>query len=239
MNVPYVKYFAIADKKKKLIQVPNICPFKEDILKEVEALKKQKEEAKQKQKEIWREEKRKAKAKQDGVKAGLEGLIENAEKRQKLRENTRVSDASNCAGIPRNADVSVKAYYKEFRKVICGDFVYLVDFHKGSLRNWKCSGVTAVIVTLQPLSHNRSRIIAVVQIRYFCQISFLLQGTIIYFVDVTKHNFLMEVHHLHLSTCALAILETLNSLWLIISPVCSSAVHDSDWPTFPQTCVHN
>lgn len=106
------------NKKKKLIQVPNICPFKEDILKEVEALRKQKEEAKQKQKEIWREEKRKAKEKQDGVEAGLEGLIENAKKRQKLHENFKVSDASNSAGIPHKPDMSVKAYCREFRKVV-------------------------------------------------------------------------------------------------------------------------
>lgn len=150
MDMLHVTHFAIADKKKKLIQVPNICPFKEDILKEVEALRKQKEEAKQKQKEIWREE-RKAKEKQDGVEAGLEGLIENAKKRQKLHENFKVSDASNSAGIPHKPDISVKAYCREFRKVIYGEFVYLADCHKESVRNWKCSGVTAVIVTLQPL----------------------------------------------------------------------------------------
>lgn len=148
MNMLYVTHFAIADKKKKLIQVPNICPFKEDILKEVEALRKQKEEAKQKQKEIWREEKRKAKEKQAGVEAGLEGLIENAKKRQTLHENASVSDASTSAGIPHKADVSVKAYCREFRKVIYGEFMYLADFQKESLRNGKFSGITAVIVRL-------------------------------------------------------------------------------------------
>ena len=163
MDMLYVTHFAIADKKKKLIQVPNICPFKEDILKEVEALRKQKEEAKEKQKEIWREEKRKAKKKQDGVEAGLEGLIENAKKRQKLHENSRVSDASNSAGIPHKPDMSVKAYCREFRKVIYGEFVYLADFHKESLRNWICSGVAAVIVTLQPLNLSRSVSLYIVQ----------------------------------------------------------------------------
>jgi len=148
MDVVYVTHFAIPDKKKKLIQVPNICPFKEDILKEVEALRKQKEEAKQKQKEIWREEKRKAKKKQDGVEAGLEGLIENAKKRQTLHENAGVSDASTSAGIPHKADISVKAYCREFRKVICGEFMYLADFQKESSRNWKCNRVIAVIIGL-------------------------------------------------------------------------------------------
>jgi hypothetical protein len=62
-------------------------------------------------------------------------LIENAKKRQKLHEIARVSDASNSAGIPHKSDISVKAYYREFRKVIDGEFVYLADFHKESLRN--------------------------------------------------------------------------------------------------------
>ncbi|KAF5308500.1 hypothetical protein FQR65_LT06165 [Abscondita terminalis] len=38
-------------KKPKLVQVPNICPFKEDILKEVERLKKEKEDERQKLRE--------------------------------------------------------------------------------------------------------------------------------------------------------------------------------------------
>lgn len=113
-----------SERKSKLIKVPNICPFKEDILKEVEALRKQKEEAKQKQKEIWREEKRKIKeAKQEGAEEGLEGLVENAEKRQKLHENFSVSDASAITEMPHKADGSVKAYYKEFKKVISEEVI--------------------------------------------------------------------------------------------------------------------
>jgi hypothetical protein len=87
-------------------------------------LRKQKEEAKQKQKEIWREEKRKAKdtkPKQGGAEEGLESLIEDAEKRQKLHENISVSEASGSTGMPHKADSSVKAYYREFKKVIYGN----------------------------------------------------------------------------------------------------------------------
>lgn len=56
----------------KLILVPNICPFKEDILKEVEALKKKKEEEKQKLREAARLE-RMTVRKQE--KQGLESMV--------------------------------------------------------------------------------------------------------------------------------------------------------------------
>lgn len=46
-------------KKPKAVVVPNVCPFKEDILKEVEAVKKHKEEERQKRREIAKLEKQK------------------------------------------------------------------------------------------------------------------------------------------------------------------------------------
>lgn len=46
-------------KRPKTVQIPNVCPFKEDILKEVEAVKKHKEEEKEKRKEQAKLEKQK------------------------------------------------------------------------------------------------------------------------------------------------------------------------------------
>lgn len=46
-------------KRPKTVQIPNVCPFKEDILKEVEAVKKHKEEEMVKRKEQSKLEKQK------------------------------------------------------------------------------------------------------------------------------------------------------------------------------------
>lgn len=64
-------------KKKNVIQVPNICPFKEDILKEVEAMKKQKEDEKRQLREAARLEKKKQleEKKNQNLQSGLEGLV--------------------------------------------------------------------------------------------------------------------------------------------------------------------
>ncbi|PSN51437.1 Guanine nucleotide-binding protein-like 3 [Blattella germanica] len=106
------------NKKKRLIEVPNICPFKEDILKEVEALKKKKEEEKQKQREIWKQEKKKAQEeKQKEQKKSLKNLVENAENKQKIHDAFSTNGSAND-GATAKADGSVKAFYKEFKKVV-------------------------------------------------------------------------------------------------------------------------
>lgn len=98
-------------EKQKLIQVPNQCPFKEDILKEVEALKKQKEEEKQKRKEEARQKKR-----DELAKAGLEGLVVAAENKQMEHDLTDNVSTTNQSG--KKEENSLKAYYKEFKRVL-------------------------------------------------------------------------------------------------------------------------
>lgn len=97
--------------KQKLIQIPNVCPFKEDILKEVEAAKKLQDEEKQKRRELLMESR-----KQESRK----NMIETAAQRDAIHE------ARNIDGIEEEKEYktdqvkenSLKAYFKEFRKVI-------------------------------------------------------------------------------------------------------------------------
>ncbi|XP_028134415.1 guanine nucleotide-binding protein-like 3 homolog [Diabrotica virgifera virgifera] len=105
-------------KKKEIIQIPNICPFKEDILKEVEALKKQKEEEKLKLREAAKLERQKEKeeSKKEKLTAGLQGLVQNAELRSKLHEH--LTPDNNVKQHETNNEQSLKQYYKEFKKVI-------------------------------------------------------------------------------------------------------------------------
>ncbi|XP_058801452.1 guanine nucleotide-binding protein-like 3 homolog [Phymastichus coffea] len=102
------------NKKQKLIQVPNQCPFKEDILKEVEALKKQKEEEKQKRKEEAKQRK-----KEEQAKAGLIGLVADAESKQMEHDAIESTSTATTAGkLEKKEENSLKTYYKEFKKVV-------------------------------------------------------------------------------------------------------------------------
>nr|XP_023014000.1 guanine nucleotide-binding protein-like 3 homolog [Leptinotarsa decemlineata] len=105
-------------RKQNVIQVPNICPFKEDILKEVEAMRKQKEEEKKMQRETARLERKKQKEeqKQENLSEGLEGLVTKAEVRNKLHEHLTPSQTIKSHEL--NNEQSLKQYYKEFKKVI-------------------------------------------------------------------------------------------------------------------------
>ncbi|KAK4876229.1 hypothetical protein RN001_012651 [Aquatica leii] len=105
-------------KKPKLIQVPNICPFKEDILKEVERLKKEKEDERQKLREAAKLERKEKKA------AGgtLKNLVDNAEIREKIHDTLKPD--LGYKDYSKKEENSLKAYYKEFKKVVeAGDVI--------------------------------------------------------------------------------------------------------------------
>ena len=101
-------------KKRKLIEVPNQCPFKEDILKEVEAMKQQHEEEKQKQRDAAHKRKR-----QELAKGGLQGLVSAAENKQVGHKEVEVPAVHDkIKNALTKEENSLKAYYKEFKKVL-------------------------------------------------------------------------------------------------------------------------
>nr|CAD7445190.1 unnamed protein product [Timema bartmani] len=108
--------------KKKIIQIPNMCPFKEDILREVEALRAKKEEERIKRKEAMKEEKQKKKE-DEKQNFNLEGLVSEAQNKQKLHEILK-SDPKGAEPVAKT-DTSTKNYYREFKKVLAAADVIL------------------------------------------------------------------------------------------------------------------
>ncbi|KAK9877050.1 hypothetical protein WA026_016079 [Henosepilachna vigintioctopunctata] len=105
--------------KRSIIQVPNICPFKQDILNEVEQMKKLKAEEIRKKREEAKLEKQKLKEEQKSKEnnGGLENLVVRAEMKRKLHENFTPTEIDKCTKDSKN-EQSLKQYYKEFKKVI-------------------------------------------------------------------------------------------------------------------------
>uniref|UniRef100_A0A6B2E8M6 Guanine nucleotide-binding protein-like 3 homolog n=1 Tax=Phlebotomus kandelakii TaxID=1109342 RepID=A0A6B2E8M6_9DIPT len=107
--------------KKKMIQVPNICPFKEEILKEAEEAKKQVEEERKARRELLKRKRVESQT--------LESLVASAETRGAIHEALSVKQTLPTDGKvykeEKSKENSLKAYFKEFKKVIAAADVVL------------------------------------------------------------------------------------------------------------------
>lgn len=108
--------------KSKMIQVPNICPFKEDILKEVAEHKQRQEDERLQKREQWKLERIQKQQQKPGEKT-LEGMVHNAEMRDAIHDALNADRPSTSAGEKvykgeKSTENSLKAYFREFRKVI-------------------------------------------------------------------------------------------------------------------------
>lgn len=110
-----VFYLFLESGKPKVISIPNACPFKNDILKEVEELKKKKEEEKQRQRALWKEEREKLKMLEQG-KGNLEEFKNKAEVKQQIHEAFK-PPVEEEKPIFTKREGSLRAYYREFKKV--------------------------------------------------------------------------------------------------------------------------
>uniref|UniRef100_A0A2M4A3J9 Guanine nucleotide-binding protein-like 3 homolog n=1 Tax=Anopheles triannulatus TaxID=58253 RepID=A0A2M4A3J9_9DIPT len=106
----------LKSKKQKLIQVPNICPFKKEVLEDVEQYKQQQEELRLKQKEQQKQLRHDALRSQT-----LQSMVAEAEKRtdQFGEGQEQAPEEDEYANVnTQGKENSLKAYFKEFKKVI-------------------------------------------------------------------------------------------------------------------------
>lgn len=100
-----------------MIQIPNVCPFKEEILKDVEADKARREEEKKQKIEQMKLIREAAKKKQT-----YEGMIVDAE--QRADNHVEKESESENANQLKTKENSLKSYFKEFKKVVeAGDVI--------------------------------------------------------------------------------------------------------------------
>ncbi|XP_011311746.1 guanine nucleotide-binding protein-like 3 homolog [Fopius arisanus] len=98
-------------KTSKMMIIPNQCPFKEEILQEVEAMKRQNELEKQQRRAAAQAAK---KAKRSC--ANLDALVSSAE--SKGQAHLLQTDSTSPTFQPLREENSLKAYHKEFKKVL-------------------------------------------------------------------------------------------------------------------------
>lgn len=106
--------------KTKMIQIPNICPFKEEILKEVSEHKQRQEGERQQKREQWnldstqQQTRRKEKS--------LQEIVESTNMRNTIHD--AINDCKSTAHDgthyknEKSTENSLKTYFKEFRRVV-------------------------------------------------------------------------------------------------------------------------
>jgi len=100
--------------KRKDPGIPNSIPYKDQILKEAEDRKKRLEEERQMQKEKAKKERAKLRNKN----RNLEQFVTDAQKRTAEFDKKSELQSAEKQSNQQNAEGSLKAYYKEFRKVV-------------------------------------------------------------------------------------------------------------------------
>ncbi|CAD6994794.1 unnamed protein product [Ceratitis capitata] len=128
-------------KKQKLIQIPNICPFKEDILKEVEEAKKRQEEERNRRREAFKKQRNDNKIK------NLQDLVEDAAVRSEVHSSTNLDSIvdEKAYSTGGNKEQSLKQYFKEFKKVIQNADVILEVVDARDPLGTRCSEVEQAV----------------------------------------------------------------------------------------------
>lgn len=124
--------------KQKLIQIPNICPFKEEILKDVEIEKARREEEKRLKVEKIKEERALLKKTHT-----LESIVTSANARAENHVEKPGADESQIN--QKTKENSLKTFYKEFKKVVDAADVILEVCDSRDPLGTRCSEVSSII----------------------------------------------------------------------------------------------
>uniref|UniRef100_A0A182QRR9 Guanine nucleotide-binding protein-like 3 homolog n=1 Tax=Anopheles farauti TaxID=69004 RepID=A0A182QRR9_9DIPT len=130
----------LKSKKQKLIQVPNICPFKKEVIEEVAKYKEITEQLRLRQREQQKE------ARQAELRSKtLQSMVADAEKRtdQFTPETDETDKYANVTdGGKEN---SLKAYFKEFKKVVDAADVVLEVVDARDPLGTRCAEVAKIV----------------------------------------------------------------------------------------------
>ncbi|XP_055541245.1 guanine nucleotide-binding protein-like 3 homolog [Wyeomyia smithii] len=128
-------------KKQKLIQVPNICPFKKEILDEVAEHKQFVEQEKERKRELLKQHR----LKQEGE--TIESIAAEADKRSQGYdpEKAQPKEQEEYANVGRGKEGSLKAYFKEFKKVIDAADVVLEVVDARDPLGTRCAEVAQIV----------------------------------------------------------------------------------------------
>ncbi|XP_055630136.1 guanine nucleotide-binding protein-like 3 homolog [Toxorhynchites rutilus septentrionalis] len=132
-------------KKQKLIQVPNICPFKKEILDEVAEHKKFAEQEKERKRELMKQQRQEAPKGQT-----IESIAADAAKRGQEYDPLKVEAAAakqeeEYTNFGRGKEGSLKAYFKEFKKVIDAADVILEVVDARDPLGTRCAEVAQIV----------------------------------------------------------------------------------------------
>lgn len=111
-----------------MISVPNDCPFKEEIMKEVADYKAKKEEERLERRRQWLQEQQQKKA----APKDLQTLVTDAQKRQET--DRLISDETDKPSVHTKQESSLKAFYKEFKKVTFNIYLFLLKIESHSFQ---------------------------------------------------------------------------------------------------------
>lgn len=130
--------------KQKLIQIPNVCPFKEKILEEVEADKARREEEKRVRIEKLKLERQEAKKTQNIT---LESMVTDAKERAEGHSENKAKQeqSEDYQNQPKSKENSLKSYFKEFKKVVDAADVILEVCDARDPLGTRCSEVSTII----------------------------------------------------------------------------------------------